>query len=191
VITSFRGALVRDAIGFIQLLEQTGPEERTDIVTIRDGQAIKLRLELEFKPRFLSDRRKLPFPDKIPKEKGYFEPATGLTIADLTDKKRSELGFDNDVEGVYVTDVASQSDAGILGIRRGMVVARVGRDPVRSVDEFKTTFNAQSLDKGVLLLVCLPYGEHFMVLRPHAASPIKWSIPVSDDGEFALEPADP
>lgn len=182
VITQVRGAPVRRAIDLFHFFEQARPQDTMDIITVRNDQSTNRRVQLEFKPRIVSARRReLRPPTDVPTAKAYDDGTLGLTLGDLTDETRDKLGFNDDVEGVYVSDVVSKSAAGFHGVRRGMLIARVGGQPVRKINEFKKVLKEQSLEKGVLLLLCSPFGEHFVVLRPYSAKAINWSVPASDD----------
>jgi serine protease Do len=77
-------------------------------------------------------------PDKAPAADGAKALATlvpGLKLAPIDDALRKQFGLNTKVQGMVVTEVDAQSQAGQKGVRQGDVVVEVANDPVVTVDD--------------------------------------------------------
>jgi len=63
-----------------------------------------------------------------------------------------------------ITKVEPGSSAATAGLRRGMVIAKVEKNPVTSASEAKEAVAKESLDKGILLQVKTPTGGSAYVM---------------------------
>ncbi len=93
--------------------------------------------------------------------------AMGLGLTAVTPDIRRQYNLDDDVDGVLITHVDSNSDAAEKGLRPGNVVASVGNVPVRSPQEFSEKVDAARKEgrKSVLLLVIDANGQHFVAVK--------------------------
>ena len=66
---------------------------------------------------------------------------------------------------MVITGVEEGSPAAKAGLETSMVVAQVGKTPVKSVEEFNAAMANASPEKGVLLLVRSAKGSRFVVLK--------------------------
>ena len=79
-------------------------------------------------------------------------------------EKAKELGYTRH-SGVLITSVDEESVAYEKGLREGMLVLNVDRQPVASVEEFEKALENASINKGILLQVYTPSGKMFVVLK--------------------------
>jgi len=97
-------------------------------------------------------------------DSGFRADKLGLQVGELTGPVAERLGFKG-FSGVVVTGVEPDGLAAWAGIREGMLILRVGKQPVKSVAEFKAALKDQSVKEGVLLLVRTQQGNRFVVLQ--------------------------
>ncbi len=85
-------------------------------------------------------------------ERENAEGIEGVTVRELTERARTQLNIEADVEGVIVTEVAQTSNAWHRGLREGDVITEVAREAVRSLDDFEKLVG-RHLDRPVLLKI--------------------------------------
>ena len=88
----------------------------------------------------------------------------GIDVGGLTPEVAEKLGVKSG-EGVVITDVHNGSRADSAGLTTGMVIAQVGRQPIKSVSDFRAAMEKQSLEKGILLLIRSSEGTRFVVIQ--------------------------
>ncbi|MGH7014913.1 MAG: DegQ family serine endoprotease [Stellaceae bacterium] len=83
--------------------------------------------------------------------------AMGLKLSSLTPELRRQAHVPKDVHGVIVTDVASNSPLGAIGVRPGDVIVTINRKPVttphEAVHEFDLAQKAKGPNQTLLLLI--------------------------------------
>jgi serine protease Do len=87
----------------------------------------------------------------------------GLHVEDLTGELAEQLHFVGR-QGVVVTDVAVGSSADRVGIRTGMLIEEVNRQPVTNVSDFRKALDAATGAK-ILLRVRDERAARFVVLE--------------------------
>ena len=101
------------------------PGTKVEIVVIRDGRRRKLTATLGKRPEG-------GFARSEPTES---VEKLGLTVQTLTDELARRLGYE-ELTGVLVTRVESGSEAARKGIKAGMLIMEVNREPVKNTEEF-------------------------------------------------------
>jgi serine protease Do len=102
-----------------------------------------------------------PAKDRAPAEK------LGLTVETLTPDLARKVGYDSDVRGVLISEVAPNSNAAENGIRPGQLVLEVQGKRVETVKEFTNTVAAVKSGAGVRLRLMTPQGDkRFVLLTP-------------------------
>lgn len=93
--------------------------------------------------------------------------AMGLGLAAVTPDIRRQYNLDDDVTGVLITHVDSNSDAAEKGLRPGNVVVSVGNVPVRNPQDLSEKVEAARKEgrKSVLMLVVDANGQHFVAVK--------------------------
>ncbi len=77
----------------------------------------------------------------------------GLTVEDLTPRMAKQLGVDDHVTGVVVTDVAVGSQAEESGLVQGDVIREINHEPVQSLKKFRQTVKALPNEQTILLFI--------------------------------------
>ncbi|MCE5185537.1 MAG: Do family serine endopeptidase [Planctomycetaceae bacterium] len=88
----------------------------------------------------------------------------GLEVATVDKDIASEYRV-REGEGVMVTGVEPGSDADYAGIRQGMVILAVNRQPIKSVSEFNAALKESEQSKKALLLVKTGRYAQYIVLQ--------------------------
>ena len=89
----------------------------------------------------------------------------GIEVQDMTARVARELGYEDRTSGVLVVAVDPQSAAAEEGITRGMLIAKVRKTEVLTVEQFRKALEGESLERGVPLLIVTPAGERLVVIK--------------------------
>ncbi len=166
VILSFAGRKVNGPRQLQEIVERSPVGSKQKVEILRDRKRQTLTVVVRPLPGDLaapsrSSRGNDPGTDDSP---AYYNKELGLGIGDLTAPLAERLGYKG-FSGVLVTQVERDGMAALAGIREGMLILRVGRKPVGSVEQFKAALKGKSLEKGILLLVRIENGNRFVVLQ--------------------------
>ena len=137
----------------------TPPGTRVMLGVVRNGSAVEIPIVIGELPGEVGGN---------PADSGVEAPASGdaigLSVSDLSDEQRAQLGLDPGV-GVLVERVTGTA-ARRAGLQPRDVVMMVGRTQVGSVSQFRSA--AAKIPKGepVLLLVRRGDGQRFITLTP-------------------------
>ena len=82
----------------------------------------------------------------------------GLTLESLTQQRRMELDLPDDVEGVVITGVETDSDAARKGVRPGDLIVEVGQEPVARPEDVVARVTAAREDGRNSVLFLLQSG---------------------------------
>lgn len=139
VILEYNGERVKDVKSFIMMVERTQPGTRVPVVVLREGkrQAVTVIMGSDVATNPVEDEKRF-----------------GLSVVTIT-PHLAEMYHLPVAEGVAVTGVAMDSAAEEGGLERGDIILRVGRDMVKSEEEFWTSMakSAATAKRGVILRV--------------------------------------
>ena len=165
VIIGFAGQAVQNSAQLYALAGRAEIGSKQPVVLIRDGKRKEVTVTLRELPADLvADTREGEEAPAAESQAQSFDNL-GLEVEPLTDEVAQQLNLRDDVQGVVITGVEQGSPAAQAGLAESMVITRVGRREVRSVEDFQAAVEAASLDKGVLLLVKSAEGSRFVVVR--------------------------
>jgi serine protease Do len=141
------------------------------------GETVRARILREGKERTLNvklarrDDEAAQGGEDVPSGSDEMEMDLGVSFSSLNEAARTQLGFDEDVNGALVTDVERDSEAAEAGIREGMVVTRADNQAVRSPRDLDKIVKAAK-DRGksaVLVRVEDPRRGAFFLALPVTA----------------------
>jgi serine protease Do len=175
VITSLDGKPVKDSRELQHLVGGLPVHKSVELAIIRDETPKVLRVTIEEQPNL--DRMVSNDQAREPAQADQEEfrvDSIGLTLADLTSEEASRLGFDEDVQGAVVTEVAQGSIAADSRLQRGMVIAEINKKSVKTAAAARKMLQQANLAKGVLLKVHFAQGKSgmgttYIVLRGETA----------------------
>ncbi|OAI41664.1 hypothetical protein AYO40_02710 [Planctomycetaceae bacterium SCGC AG-212-D15] len=167
VITSVNGKAIKDGRELQLTIAGLPVGKSADVQIVRDGKAKDLKLTIEAQPEEFGDARVPVTPAPRRDRNTVSIDKLGMDVTDMTPEMAEQLGYKEKVEGAVVTQVESGSAAFEAGLRRGMVVTRVDKQPVKSAAAFRQAMEKAALDKGVLLQVQSPRGgTDYIVVKP-------------------------
>jgi len=157
VIVEFAGQPVKKIGSFRNRVALKAPGSKQTIVVLRDGKRRELTVTIG------------KLPEKGGSEAAKNGPASekleklGLTVQKLTPELAEQFGYKGR-SGVLVSEVQPDSPAANAGIRRGVLIEEVNRQPVKSVDEFERIVAKTRKNGTILLLVREGEYSHYVAL---------------------------
>ncbi|WP_033920251.1 Do family serine endopeptidase [Sphingomonas sp. 37zxx] len=144
------------------IVSNTPPGTRIPVEVLRDGRRQTLQVTVGTRPSdeelagFQMDEEGQTDPDAMVKPQEN-APA-GVTVQPLTPVIARTLGFEAATRGVVVAATDPNSDAATKGLRRGVVIVSVNRQPVTTAAEFAAQIAAarKAGRPSVLLYVMVP-----------------------------------
>jgi serine protease Do len=160
VITSLAGKPVREGRQLQMTVAGQPLNKPVKMLIVRDGQAMTLDVVIEEQPADFGTRT-----SNAPRTPGSVGlDRVGLEVADLTPELAERLGFPAKSAGVAVVNVDDEGAAHQAGLRRGLLITKVDKQPVRSAAALRDTLDDAALERGVLLQVWTPQGGSAFVL---------------------------
>jgi serine protease Do len=161
VILSFDGVEVADTRELVRQVGNTEVGKEVRVLVFRGGETQSLRITLG---------RREDAERAVPASVNSTDPLTseimGLTVSNMTDELRTQLGLPEDAEGLVVADVAEDSEAYEKGLRAGDLITEAGQEKVTSVGELKARIDEakEAGRKSLLLLVRREGDPRFVAL---------------------------
>jgi serine protease Do len=139
VIVAVDGHPVKTGDDLVDRVADTPIGQPVTITVMRNEKRMDFKV-------YVADRTQV-FPERFGKARNEEPGGTegtqakfGVTIENLTDARRQNLGF-KDTGGVLVSQVEPGSFADDIGMTRGDVIVAINRQPVNSVDDVKRIQN--------------------------------------------------
>lgn len=164
VILSFDGTEVTSTRELVRIVGNAPVGKAVRVVILREGQTETLKITLGRR----EDANAAP--GDAPSEDTPDAPAEGkvlgMTLGELDDMRRDDLGLPPTAEGLIVLDIDEDSEAFEKGIRAGDVVAEAGQESVNSIDALEARLEdaKDGGRKSVLLLVRRDDNPRFVAL---------------------------
>ncbi|MGV6818177.1 MAG: DegQ family serine endoprotease [Thiotrichales bacterium] len=155
VIVEYQGKAVKKIGDFRNHVALTAPGTKAELTVIRDGKRKVLTVKIG-----KLDGQKLAQNDGGETTSDEL----GLAVQTLTPQLADELGIKQG-QGVVVTEVKPGSIAAMGGIKPGLVIVEVDRQPVHNASEFRELAKKSGKDKRILLLVKDKDAQHYVVLN--------------------------
>ncbi|PWK58268.1 serine protease Do [Silicimonas algicola] len=155
VILSFDSVEVDDTRGLVRQVAETDIGKEVRVLIFRDGKTETLRVTLG---------RREEAERAVPAAVTTTEPETsdimGLTVSNMSDELREQLGLPEDTEGLVVSDVAEDSEAYEKGLRAGDLITEAGQEKIATVAELQSRIDeAKEAGRKSLLLLVRREGE--------------------------------
>ncbi len=142
IIVSLGGKKVEDAFHLRNQVASTAPGTVLDIGIIRDGKPLSVRVTVS----------ELAADTAVSGAENADNVLKGITVVNLTNDIKKQLGLKKDIRGVVIAGVDEDSSA--LGLlQRGDVIIEINRKPVKNAAEFKKLAAGVQKNDNVMLLV--------------------------------------
>lgn len=162
VILTFDGREVEDTRELVQIVGNTAVGKAVRVIVFRGGATQTLLVTLGRR-----EDAERAIPASAPADQPIIEKEImGLTVSELTDELREQLGLTADAEGLVVADIDETSGAYEKGLRAGDIIAEAGQSRVSSIEELEARIDAakEAGRKSVLLLVRRDNDPRFVAL---------------------------
>lgn len=162
VILSFDGVDVEDTRGLVRQVANTAVGAEVRVLVFRDGETETLRVTLGRR-----EEAESAVPASVDRQE---DPTTadllGLTVSDMTDELREQLGLPDDAQGLVVADVAEDSEAFEKGLRVGDIITEAAQESVASIADLNERVEAarEAGRKSLVLLVRRDGDPRFVAL---------------------------
>jgi serine protease Do len=155
VIIAYNGKKVADATALRNLVADTRPGTTVEVTVVRDKAEKVLKVAVSEQPEAR----------KVIKKVERDNALKGVSVQDLTPDLRSSLNIPDDVTGVVVAAVASDSVAQGL-ITQGDVIQQVNGREIGSVRQFEEAASGIKVKDTVLLLIYRNGGSLYLTIKP-------------------------
>ena len=161
VILSFDGVDVDDTRGLVRQVGNTEVGKEVRVTVFRDGGTETLRVTLGRR-----EEAERAVPASVNRDDPITSEFNGLTVSNLTDELREQLGLGDSAEGLVVADVAEDSEAYEEGLRAGDLITEAGQEKVATVGDLETRIEEakEAGRKSILLLVRRDGDPRFVAL---------------------------
>ncbi|MEM7074630.1 MAG: Do family serine endopeptidase [Pseudomonadota bacterium] len=145
VITAFDGQEVADSNDLPMLVAAAEIGAESEVTVIRGGEEKTLTLEIG------QHESASTATDEETTEKASAN-TLGVTVAPLTETARSDIGLDDDAEGVVVTSLAPSGPAAKAGLRVGDVIVKFRDEEISDPDTLKEALQKEDDDPALVLI---------------------------------------
>jgi serine protease Do len=161
VILQFAGQGVSGPRALQELVERAPLDSRQKVRVLRDGKPLTVDITMKALPDgFGVARARRPL--EVP-EGELSDARLGFEVAEPTKEVAERLGY-SELKGVLVSKVDENGIAYDRGLRNGMLIMKVGKRSVATIEEFRAAMKEESLREGVLLYVRSGSNNRFIVL---------------------------
>jgi len=167
VIIAIAGKPVRDGKELQRVVAGLPLRKPADVTVVRDGKSVVIPVTIDEQPDdYGVARGSVPAVPRGERTDSVKIDKIGIEVADLTADMADQFGLKEGAGGAVITRVEPGSVAALSGLRRGMLIAKVDKNPVNSASAAREALSKASLEKGVLLQVTSPdAGTNFVLLQ--------------------------
>ena len=163
VIVAFNGKKITDAHTLVLMVSECAPGSQATVEVLRNGQAKTVTLSLGELP-VTTAQTQTGRNDSDSRVAGT-DALDGVTVSDMDNYVRRQLGLPENLQGALVTDVDQNSNAADAGLRRGDIIVEINRQAVTGADD-AVKLGRQAKGDQILLKVWHRDGElagtHFL-----------------------------
>lgn len=148
VILKLNNRAVSNRQQLITVAERLNIGESYPLVVLRDGKEVELTIVAA------------EFPEHVAQASQQVD-ALGAEVQELTPELAQELELETD-SGVVVTNVQRGSLAARIGLRPGVVIARIGKTEIKSLEDFEKGLQAAKEKRQLVLLIKTSNGTQLV-----------------------------
>jgi serine protease Do len=166
IITGLAGKPVSDGRELQRIVASLPLGKPAQVQLLRGDQARTMTITIEEQPEEYGTARVTPSRSPRRSRDAISLDKAGIEVADLTPETAEQLGYSDKTKGAVITHVEPGSPASQAGLRRGMLIVKVDKQPMKSASAVREAIQEGSLEKGVLLQVqSVQGGTDFIVLK--------------------------
>ncbi|MFU8899221.1 MAG: Do family serine endopeptidase [Roseinatronobacter sp.] len=151
VILRFDDGEVRDTRMLVRRVGDAGVGRDVEVIVFRSGEEVSLTVTLGQRELFeAAARETAPSPSAPPEPSSFL----GMTLQELDDTLREELGLTASTTGLIVRAVEDESDAAQKGILAGDLITEANQQPITSIEDLEALAQ-QARDAGRRSLLVL------------------------------------
>jgi serine protease Do len=135
-VIAMDGQPLESSADLISRISAHRPGESIKLTYLRDGRRGTAEVRLEDRESILQGAS-ITVPEESGESERAFFSQLGIEVAEVDATSRRSLQIPADVSGVIISDVSVRGDAYEKGLRPGMVILEVNRQPVSSLDEYQ------------------------------------------------------
>jgi serine protease Do len=162
VITGFDGRDIEGPRDLQQVVERSEVGRQHSLRVLRDGKPLTLEIAVRPLPTDLTAAR--PGRGPLPElgQETFYSEEFGLEV-----RSKGSVAEDAyaDFDGVLVDRVDPEGLAADAGIGPGMLIRKIGRTPVDSIESFAAAIEQESAADGVVLQIRTPRGNSVVLLK--------------------------
>ncbi|MCF6316348.1 MAG: PDZ domain-containing protein, partial [Marinosulfonomonas sp.] len=156
VIIVFDGITVEDTRGLVRKVGNTEVGKEVRVVVLRDGKTQTLKITLGRRETAEGTIAAVVEASEAPIEKDIL----GLTVTEMSDELREQMGLPDGAEGLVVKAVDEATEAFEKGLRAGDVLTEAGQQKITSVADLEARIkDAHEAGRKSLLLLVRRAGE--------------------------------
>jgi len=159
VILAYNGQAVDQSADLPLLVGNTRPGATAQLQVYRDGETVTLPVTIGELP---ADKATLASLSTGGGPAARQRNALGLTVEDITGEQRKELGL-KDQNGVVISQVGAAARRS--GLQSGDIVLMVGRQPMRSANDFHAAVKDVKPGDSVMMLVKRNDATQFVTIQ--------------------------
>jgi serine protease Do len=165
LIVEFGGHAVSKPRDLQEVVERTPIDSRQQVKVIRGGKPRTLEIVVKALPGNLAEGTGSTPRQRQESSSGdaYYAQDLGLEVVGLTDELAEQAGFKG-YDGVLISRVDDDGRAAAKGLTSGMLIRKVGRTPVKNLQDFKNALKQEASKESVLLQVRTDQGNRFVVV---------------------------
>ncbi len=164
IVTGFSGTAVHNPRELRDLVEKTPVGSKHSLTVNRDGKSMSMDINIKALPDSLADSGA-----RMSRRHGDDRSPTTFSANDLgmevTEFAGGEAKTFEGFSGVLIRNIEEGSVAAKAGLQPGMLIRKVGKSDVKSVEDFANALKHESLKDGVMLLIRSTGGNRYIVLR--------------------------
>lgn len=159
IVIELNGSKVESANELRNMVASTAPGTDANLVVFRGGEQINLTVKIEQLNT-----------EKVALATGRTEQNEevsdlGVTVETLTPQLASQLGADDNLSGIVVTQVEPGSLANRIGLQQGDIIVALGEESMDNVTKFKEATRDLNLEEGVRLQIVRGGIKRFVFIK--------------------------
>ena len=154
VVTAINGKITESTHVLSRTVAGTAPNSQVTLQVIRDGKQKDIKVTIGTMPEEGESGQ------AVKKETSW-----GLTVQNITPEMARRFGWDENEQGVVISEVLPGSPAGEAKLRSGDLIKEVNRQKVQNIRDYNQVVQKQKKGESLLLLIKRGQNTFFVALK--------------------------